>query len=68
MKVCVQIRQNEKGEYVAVCPHLPGCLSRGRTSREAIRKVDEAIRGYLAAAGEFVPERVVEEVEEVEKP
>jgi predicted RNase H-like HicB family nuclease len=40
-------------------------MSRGRTREEAKEKLDEAIRGYIAAVGNFVPERVIHEVMEV---
>jgi len=44
---------------------LPGCTSRGGTAEEARRALDDAIRGYIAAVSNFVPENVVEEVVEV---
>ena len=65
MKVCVRIIHNEHGDYTALCTSLPGCMSRGRTREEAKEKLDDAIRGYIAAVGNFVPERVIHEVMEV---
>ena len=65
MKLCVRVLRHEKGHYTAVCPSLPGCLARGQTCREAVVLMDEAIRGYLAAVGEFVPGSIEQEVEEV---
>ena len=64
MKVCVQIIQNDDGNFTAVCPSLPGCLSRGTSREEAYSKLEDAIRGYLAAVGNFVPERVTHEIVE----
>ena len=61
MKLCIQIFEDCDG-YRAVCPSLPGCCSRGQSPHEAAEKLDEAIRGYLAAVGNFVPERVDHEV------
>lgn len=66
MKLCIRIRQNENGEYTALCPSLPGCVSRGQTRDEAAEKLDEAIRGYLAAMSNFVPGRLDHEVMEVQ--
>ena len=66
MKVCVRIVQDDRGGYTARCPSLPGCMSHGDTRQEACKKLDEAIRGYVAAINNFVPERlVVNEVMEV---
>ena len=41
---------------------LPGCISRGNTSQEAEERLDEAIRGYIAAVNNFVPEQLDREV------
>ena len=65
MKLCVRIFQNEQGLFTALCPSLPGCTSRGKTREEACGKLDEAIRGYIAAVSNFVPEHVTHEVVEV---
>jgi antitoxin HicB len=62
VKVCIEISRDDKGLFTAVCPALPGCVSRGRTCEEAVTKIDEAIRGYVAALGNFVPDRLDHEV------
>lgn len=41
-------RGNESG-YVATVPALPGCVSQGRTKRDALKNVKEAIEVYLEA-------------------
>jgi len=41
-------RGNESG-YVATVPALPGCVSQGRTKRDAIKNVKEAIEVYVEA-------------------
>ena len=33
--------------YVAVCPALPGCVSQGRTKREVLKNIREAIEVYI---------------------
>ena len=38
----------EYGGYVVDCPTLPGCMSQGKTKKEAIANIKEAIKGYLA--------------------
>jgi predicted RNase H-like HicB family nuclease len=37
----------EIGYWVAECPSLPGCVSRGKTKEEAIQNIREAIEGYI---------------------
>ena len=63
MKLCVRIIRDERG-FTALCPSLPGCVSRGSTRDEAKENLDAAIRGYIAAVSNFVPERLDHEVVE----
>ena len=54
----VSLEPDEDGYIVASCPQLPGCHSQGRSRQEAIRNIQEAIRGYLASMkrhGEEIP-------------
>ena len=62
MKLCIRIVQTERGDFAALCPSLPGCTSRGNTRKQAEEKLDEAIRGYIAALSNFVPEQLEHEV------
>jgi len=64
MKLCIVIMPDKRRGYTAMCPSLPGCVSRGRTREEAQRRLDGAIRGYIAAVSNFVPENLVQEVVE----
>ena len=55
----VSLETDEDGFIVASCPQLPGCHSQGRSREEAIRNIEEAIRGYVASMkqhGEEIPE------------
>jgi predicted RNase H-like HicB family nuclease len=45
----VIIYPGEDGYWVAECPSLPGCVSQGRTKKDAIANVREAISTYVAA-------------------
>ena len=65
MNLSVRIVANENGGFTAICPTLPGCMSKGNTKDEARRKLDEAICGYFAAINNFVPENLPREVIEV---
>jgi predicted RNase H-like HicB family nuclease len=65
MKLSIRVTQNEQGGFTASCPSLPGCTSKGETKDQAKDKLDEAIRGYIAAVSDCVPENVVHELLEV---
>ena len=65
MNLCIRIIRNETGDYTALCTSLPGCVSRGSTREDARKSLEDAIRGYLAAVGNFVPERLFHEMLEV---
>ena len=43
MELPVILNAGEDGYIVAECPVIPGCISQGRTRREALRNVREAI-------------------------
>ncbi len=58
MKLMIELRQTDDGEYCAACRTLPGCETRGPTPQEATDRIDEAIRGYIASLNNFVPERL----------
>ncbi|MDD4889086.1 MAG: type II toxin-antitoxin system HicB family antitoxin [Phycisphaerae bacterium] len=47
MKIRVILEKDESGFYVAEVPAMPGCLSQGRTKREAIANIKEAVAGWL---------------------
>ena len=49
MGYTVIIENGRESGYVALCPTLPGCVSQGRTKREAIRNIKEAIEAYIEA-------------------
>jgi len=47
MKIKITIEKDDKGYFVAEVPALPGCFSQGKTRREAMTNVHEAIEGWL---------------------
>jgi predicted RNase H-like HicB family nuclease len=65
MKLSIKISHNDRGGYTAWCPSLPGCKIQGQTREEAQQRIGEAIRGYIAAMSDFVPDNVQHEVIEV---
>ncbi len=68
MKYRVTIRQDEDGIFVAECPSLPGCITQGKTRREALSNIKDAIKGYLESIkkhNEPVPPPIEEEMVEI---
>ena len=44
MKYRVMIERDEDGTYVARVPDLPGCATEGKTRKELMKNVKEAIQ------------------------
>ncbi len=68
VKYRVVIRQDKDGVFVAECPSLPGCISQGKTRKEALSNIEDAIRGYLASLrkhNEPIPPAIEEEMVEL---
>lgn len=47
MKMHITLEKDGSGYYVADVPALPGCISQGRTKKEAIKNIHEAIAGWM---------------------
>lgn len=68
MKYRILIEQDEDGVFVAECPSLPGCISQGKTRKEAIDNIQDAIKGYIESLrkhNESIPPSIDEEIVEV---
>ncbi|OIP41309.1 hypothetical protein AUJ95_03560 [Candidatus Desantisbacteria bacterium CG2_30_40_21] len=68
MRHRVLIEQDEDGMFVVECPSLPGCISQGRTRKESIENIQDAIKGYLESLrkhNEPIPLSIEEEIVEV---
>lgn len=52
MKFVVTVDRDEDGVFVAECPAIPGCVSQGRTEKEALKNVEKAIRECLDVRAE----------------
>ena len=68
MKFRVMIEQDEDGVFVAECPTLPGCLSQGKTRKEAILHIKDAMKGYMESLkkhNEPIPPSIDEEVVDI---
>jgi len=68
VKYRVNIYQDEDGVFVAECSSLPGCISQGKTRKEALENIKNAISGYLESVKkhkEPIPPPIEEETVEV---
>ena len=45
----VKLERSNKGWIVAECPALPGCVSQGRSEKEALENIREAMRKIAEA-------------------
>lgn len=68
MKFLVLLEEGEDGYIVAECPALPGCISQGRTSEEALANIREAIQGIVAVRQKHGLPIPVEHLVEIEVP
>ena len=58
MGYTVILEQEPDGEYIALVPALPGCVTQGATRNEVMANIREAIELYIedcVAAGDPVP-------------
>ena len=61
MEFSVVISRDPDGNWLASVPVLPGCHTWGRTKKEVLENVEEAIQGCiesLKATGDPIPEEV----------
>ena len=52
---------DDEGWIVVTVPLLPGCVSQGKTQKEALENIREAIEGYvevLREDGEAIPQEL----------
>ena len=52
MKYKVILEAQEEGGYTVYVPSLPGCVSQGKTTEEAMTNIKEAIEVYLESLRE----------------
>jgi predicted RNase H-like HicB family nuclease len=52
MKLSVIIQPGEDNFFIAECPALPGCMSQGRTEKEALKNIRDAIQVWLEVEAE----------------
>ena len=52
MKYKVVLEPQEEGGYTVYVPTLPGCVSQGETTEEAMANIREAVEVYLESVNE----------------
>ncbi len=52
MKFKIVLEKDEDDRFVATCPSLPGCISQGKSERQAIKNMREAIHLHIKALAE----------------
>jgi predicted RNase H-like HicB family nuclease len=62
MKYLVSLKETEEGYSVSV-PGLPGCWSQGKSEKEALENITNAIEGYLQVARELTADQKIRYVE-----
>lgn len=68
MRFRIIIEQDEDGFFMAECPSLPGCISQGKTRKEALANIKDAMEGYLESLKKHndpIPPSIEEEVIEI---
>ena len=69
MKYTIIIEKGRESGFVARCPVLSGCVSQGKTRRQALKNLKEAMTAYiecLVEDGLPVPTEVQREFVDVE--
>jgi predicted RNase H-like HicB family nuclease len=65
MNLKVLLEPSEEGGYTALVPSLPGCISEGKTKKEAMKNIREAISLYLEPVADDLlasPNAIVEKI------
>jgi predicted RNase H-like HicB family nuclease len=52
MRFLITILRDEDGMFIAECPSIPGCVSQGRTEKEAEKNIQKAIKECLEVRAE----------------
>ncbi len=52
MDIKVRFEKDEDGIWVATCPSLPGCISQGKTLKEAQKNIKNAIQLHVRCLSE----------------
>jgi len=52
MDIKIVLDRDEDGWYIATVPSLPGCISQGKTEKDALKNIREAIELHVKSLAE----------------
>lgn len=52
MEIKVVLEKDEDGYFIATVPSLPGCISQGKTEKQALKNIKEAIELHVHSLAE----------------
>jgi predicted RNase H-like HicB family nuclease len=52
MDIKIILEKDENGYFVATVPSLPGCISQGKTEKQALKNIKEAIELHMRMLAE----------------
>tara|TARA_Y100000310_G_scaffold344615_1_gene458320 strand:- start:8948 stop:9163 length:216 start_codon:yes stop_codon:yes gene_type:complete len=56
----------ETGWFVAEVPSLPGCISQGKTKKDALENIKDAVMGYIESLKKHPEEKIFSNNVEIE--
>ena len=62
----VLTKDSETGWFVAEVPSLPGCVSQGKTKKQALENIKDAIKGYLESVKKHPEEKIYKKFVRIE--
>lgn len=65
MKYKVIIKEGDVSGYVIECPAIPGCISQGKTVREAVHNIKNAIKSCLEVLNDRAKRHAAKHKEEI---
>ncbi|MGM0629531.1 MAG: type II toxin-antitoxin system HicB family antitoxin [Patescibacteria group bacterium] len=66
MKIRVNLQYDFEYEgFIADCPALPGCMSQGKTRKEALKNIHEAVEGYIEVMKKIITLFLLEQLNQI---
>ena len=62
----VLTKNPETGWFTSEVPSLPGCVSQGKTKKEALDNIKDAIKGYLVSLKKHPEEKIIRKIVSIE--
>jgi len=62
----VLTKDAETGWFTSEVPSLPGCISQGKTKKEALKNIKDAIKGYIESLKKHPEEKISKKIVRIE--